>query len=101
MNHVLQGTVPHLEPRHLEPLKRSAEMPMRPEARTPSIATGTRRLALSRILAALSRRRPPHGHPAPSYGRSAGSGASPHAIGATRGVALLNSSFWDSRPRKA
>ena len=89
MNYAIQGTAPRLKPRREEPLKRSGEIPMRPEAGKPSIASRTRRHSLSRILAALAHRRRTGGLPGPDSRGSAGSGVSPIASGASRGVALF------------
>ena len=91
MNYAIQGTAPQLKPRREEPLKRSGGIPMQPEAGRPSIATRTRRHSLSRVRAALSHRRRTGGPPGPDSRESAGSGVSPIASGASRGVALLSS----------
>jgi hypothetical protein len=91
MNYALQGTAAHLTPRREEPLKRSGGIPVRPEAGRPSTATRTRRRSLSRIQAALARRRRAGGLPGPDSRESAGGGVSPIAGGASRGIALLSS----------
>ncbi len=91
MNYVLQGTAAHLEPRRDELLKRSGGSPIRPEAGWPSIPTRTRRHSLSKVRAALSLRRRTDGLPGPRCGDSAGSGLSPIASGASRGVAIFAS----------
>lgn len=91
MNYVLQGTAAHLEPRREEFLKRSGGSPMRPEAAWPSIPTRSRRHSLSRVRAALSRRNRTVGLPGPRSRDSAGSGVSPIASGASRGVAIFGS----------
>ena len=91
MNYAIQGTTPHLKPRLEEPLKRSGGIPLQPDAGRPAIATRTRRYSLARIWAALSHRRRTGGLPGPDSRESAGSGVSPIASGASRGVALLSS----------
>ena len=89
MNYAIQGTAPQLKPGREEPLKRSSGIPMRPEAGRPSIASRTRRHSPSRIRAALSHRRRTGGLPGPDSWKSASSGVSPIASGASRGVALF------------
>lgn len=91
MNYAIQGTAPQLKPGREEPLKRSGAIPMRPEAGRPSIASQTRRHSLSRIRTALSHRHRMGGPPGPTSWESAGSGVSPIASGASRGVALFSS----------
>jgi len=89
MNYLLTGTAPHLKPRREEPMKRSLGIPMKPGASMPSIATRTRRHSLPRVRAALSGRRRTESLPGPGTQTSAGSGVSPIASGASRGVAIF------------
>ena len=89
MNYAIQSTAPVLKPGREEPLRRSGGIPVRPEAGRPSITSRTRRHSLSRIRAALSHRRRTGGLPGPDSRESAGSGVSPIASGASRGVALF------------
>ena len=91
MNYAIQGTTPHLKPRLEEPLKRSGGIPLQPDAGRPATTTRTRRLSLSRLWAAWSHRRRTGGPPGLDSRESAGSGVSPIASGASRGVALLSS----------
>ena len=91
MTYAIQGTVPRLKPGRQEPLERSGAIPVRPAAGRPSIASRTRRHSLSRIRAALSHHRGRGGLPGPDSRESAGSGVSPIASGASRGVALFSS----------
>ncbi len=92
MNYAIQRTAPQLKPWREEPLTRSGgEIPVRPEAGRPPIASRARRHALSRILAAWSQRRRMGGPTGPASRASAGSGVSPIASGASRGVALFSS----------
>ena len=91
MTYAIQATAPQLKPGRVEPPKRSGGIPMRPEAGGPSIASRTRRHALSRIRAALSHRRRTGGLPGPDWRESADSGVSPIASGTSRGVALFSS----------
>ena len=89
MNYAIQGTATQLKPRREQPLKRSGGIPVRPEAGQPSIATRTRRHSLFRIRLAVSHRRLTGDLPGPNSRESAGSGVSPIASGASRGVAIL------------
>ena len=89
MNYAIQGTAPQLKPGREEPLKRSGEIPLLPDAGRPATTTRTRRHALSRLWAALSHGRPTGGLPGPDSWKSASSGVSPIASGASRGVALF------------
>ena len=91
MNYAIQGTTPHLKPRPEEPLKRSGAIPLQPDAGRPATATGTRRYSLARIWAASSHRRRTGGLPDPDSREAAGSGVSPIASGASRGIALFSS----------
>lgn len=89
MNYAIQRTAPQLKPGRGEQLTRSGgEIPVRPKAGRPSIASRARRPTLTRIRAALSHRRRMGG---PTARASAGSGVSPIASGASRGVALFSS----------
>ena len=89
MNDLLQVTAPHLNPPREEPLKRARDIPKKPRAGTPSIATRTRRHSLLSVRATLSGRRRLGDLPGPGSRASAGSGVSPIASGASRGVALF------------
>lgn len=93
MNDLLQGTAPHPKTRREEPMQRSGETPITPGAGLLSIATRTRRHSPARVparvRAALSGRRRTGGLPGPGRRPSDGSGVSPIASGASRGVALL------------
>lgn len=89
MNDLLQGTAPHPKTRREESMQRSGETPMRPWAGMLSIATRTPRHSPARVRAALSGRRRTGGLPGPGNRASDGSGVSPIASGASRGVALL------------
>ena len=89
MNNLLTATAPHLKPPREESMKRSRGIPMKPRAGTPSIAIRTRRHPLPRVRAALSGHRRTGGQPGPGGWASAGSGVSPIASGASRGVAIL------------
>ena len=92
MNTTLIATAPHPKLRQGESLERSAGIPMAPGAGTPSTATATRtrRHSLPRVRAALSGHRRTGGQPGPGGRASAGSGVSPIASGASRGVAILS-----------
>ena len=72
MNYQLQGTAPLLKPRRAEPLIRM------------------RVHSLAGILAALPRRRRTGSLPHPGSRASAGTGVSPFAAGASRGVTFLS-----------
>jgi hypothetical protein len=92
MNYLLDSTALHLhpEPRRGVFLKRSGVIPPKPGAGRPPIAVRARRRSLPRVLADWSVGRRWGGPPGPGTRRpSAGSGASPIASGATRGVAFL------------
>jgi len=91
MNYAIHVTAPQLKPGREEPLKRSGGIPMRPEAGTPSIASRTRRHSRSRIRVALSYLRRTGDLLGPDSRDSAGSGVSPIASGASRGIALFSS----------
>ena len=86
MNSLVHGIALHPEPRRDVSLKRSGVM--RPEPEAP-IAVRARRRPLPRVLAALSAPRRWGGPPGPARRPTAGSGVSPIAGGATRGVAFL------------
>jgi hypothetical protein len=89
MNHLVDSTALHPEPRREVSLKRSGVIPPEPGAGRPPIAVRARRRSLPRVLAALSVRRRWGGPSGPRKRPSAGSGVSPIASGATRGVAFL------------
>jgi hypothetical protein len=89
MNHLVDSTALHPEPRREVSLKRSGVIPPEPGAGRPPIAVRARRRSLPRVLAALSVRRRWGGPPVPGRRSPAGSGVSPIASGATRGVAFL------------
>jgi hypothetical protein len=89
MNYLLTVTAAHLKPRREEPMKRSRGIPMKPRASMPSSASRTRRHSLPRVRAALSVRHRTGGLPGPDSQPAAGSGVSPIASGASRGVAIL------------
>ena len=88
MNYLVHGIAPYPEPPRVVSLKRSGVIPPEPRAGRPPIAVRARRRSLPRVLAALSIRRR-WGPPGPGSRASAGSGVSPMASGATRGVAFL------------
>lgn len=88
MNYLLTGTAQHLKPRREEPMKRSRGVPMEAGAGM-SIATRTRRHSMPSVRAALSGRRRTGGQPGRDNRVSAGSGVSPIASGASRGVAIF------------
>ena len=87
MNYLVHGIAPYPEPPRLVSLKRSGVIP--PGAGRPPIAVRARRRSLPRVLAALSIRRRWVGPRGPGSRASTGSGVSPMATGATRGVAFL------------
>ena len=89
MNYLVHGTAPYPEPPRVVSLRRSGVIPPKPGAGRPTIAVRARRRSLPRVLAALSIRRRWVGPPGPGSRASAGSGVSPMASGATRGVAFL------------
>lgn len=89
MNYLVHGIAPYPEPLREVSLKRSGVIaPEQGSGRSP-IAVRARRRSLPRVLAALSVRRRWGGPPGPGRRASAGSGVSPIASGATRGVAFL------------
>ena len=79
----------HPEPRRGVSLKRSGAISPEPGAGRPPIAVRARRRSLPRVLAAWSVRRREADASGPDRRPSAGSGVSPVAGGATRGVAFL------------
>jgi hypothetical protein len=85
MNYLVHGIAPRRE----VSLKRSGVTLPEPGAGRPPIAGRARRRSLPRVLAALSVRRRWCGQTGPGRRASAGSGLSPIAGGATRGVAFL------------
>jgi hypothetical protein len=89
MNYLVHGIAPHLEPLREVSLKRSGVIPPDRGAARPPIAVRARRRSLPRVLAASSVRLRWGGSPGPDRRASAGSGVSPIASGATRGVAFL------------
>ena len=89
MNYVVPDIAPHPGPWREVSLRRSGVIPPEPEAGRPPIAVRARRRSLPRVLAALSVRRRWGDPPGPGRRASAGSGVSPIAGGATRGVAFL------------
>lgn len=90
MNYLVYGIAPHHpEPRREVSLKRSRAIPPKSGAGRPSIAVRARRRSLPRVRTALSVRRRWGGRPSPGRRASAGSGVSPIAAGASRGVAFL------------
>ena len=89
MNYLVHGTAPYPEPPRVVSLKRSGGIPPEPGAGRPPIAVPARRRSLPRVLAAWSVRLPWGRPPGPGRRTSAGSGVSPIASGATRGVAFL------------
>ena len=88
MNYLVHSTALHPAPRREVSLKSSGVISPEPGARRPPITVRARRRSLPRVLAALSvhRRR---GGPRAGRRPPAGSGVSPTASGATRGVAFL------------
>lgn len=89
MNYVVHGIAQHPEPRRVASLKRSGVISPGPGAGGPPIALRDRHRSLPRVLAALSVRRRWNGSSGPDRRPSAGSGVSPIAGGATRGVTFL------------
>ena len=89
MNYLVHGIALHPEPRLEVSLKSSGVIAPEPGAGRPPIAVRARRRSLPRVLAALSIRRRWVGPPCPGSRASTGSGVSPMAGGATRGVAFL------------
>ena len=88
MNYTAPGIAVHPEPRH-NALKRSQVALPEPGAARPPIQAPAPRRSLPRVLAALTVRRRWRGPPHPRERASAGSGVTPVASGATRGVAFL------------
>ena len=88
MNYLIHGIAPYPEPPRVVSLKRSGAIHPKPGAGRPTIAVRARRRSLPRVLAALSIRRRWGGPPGPGSRASTGSGVSPRARGATRGVAF-------------
>ena len=89
MNALLQSTATHTQLRRDAPVARPGGIPTQPRAGIPPIAARPRRHALSRILAAMAGRRRTSRLPGPSCWASAGTGLSPIAGGASRGVTIL------------
>jgi len=89
MNYLVHDIAQHPKPLREVSLKRSGVIHPEPGAVRPLIAVRARLRSLSRYLAAWSVRLP-WGRPSgPGRRTSAGSGVSPIASGATRGVAFL------------
>ena len=89
MNYLIDVIAPHPDPRRPPTLKRSAVILPEPGAGRAPITVRARCRSLGRILATLSVRRRSGGPPSPGSRASAGSGVSPVAGGASRGVAFL------------
>ena len=89
MNYMAHGIAVHPEPRREVSLKRSGMIRPEPGAGRPPIAGRARHRSLPRVLAVLSIRHRWGGPPDPGRRPSEGSGVSPIAGGATRGVAFL------------
>ena len=90
MNYMVHGIALNPEARREVSLKRSGVIPPEPGAGRPPIAVRARHRYLPPVLAALSLRRRWRGSRSrPGRRASAGSGVSPIASGATRGVAFL------------
>ena len=90
MNYLAHGIALHPEPRRGVSPKRSGVISPERGAGTPPIALRARHRSLLRVLAAaLSVHHRWHGPPGPERRPSAGSGVSPFAGGATRGVTFL------------
>ena len=89
MNYLIPGIALHPEPRRAVSLKPSGVTSPELGAGRPSIAVPARHRQLTRVLAVLSVRRREAGPRGPGSRPSAGSGVSPIAGGATRGVAFL------------
>lgn len=89
MNYVVPVIARHPESRREGSLKRSGVITPDRGAGMPPIAVRARRRSLPLVLLALSLRRRWGGPPEPGRRTSAGSGVSPIASGATRGVAFL------------
>ena len=89
MNYLIHGIAPYPEPPRVVSLRRSGVIPPKPGAGRPPITVRARRRSLPRVLAAWSIRRRWGGPPGPGARASTGSGVSPMAGGATRGVAFL------------
>ena len=89
MNYLVHGIAPYPEPPRVVSLKRSGVIPPEPGAGRPPIAVRARRRSLPRVLASWSVRLLWGRPPGPGMRTSPGSGVSPIASGATRGVAFL------------
>ena len=89
MNYLIHGIAPYPEPPRVVSLRRSGVIPPKPGAGRPPITVRARRRSLPRVLAVLSIRRRWVGPRGPGSRASTGSGVSPMATGATRGVAFL------------
>jgi len=89
MNYLVYGIAPHPGPQREVSLKRSEVIPPEPGAGRPSIEIRARRRTLPRVLTALSLRRRWVGQQGPSRQVFTGSGVSPIASGASRGVAFM------------
>ena len=89
MNYVLHGTAPHTAALREAPLQRSGGILVRPGTGRPSTSARPRRHWLSRVRVALSARRRTGDLPVPGGRASDGSGISPTAGGASRGVVFL------------
>jgi hypothetical protein len=89
MNYALHGTAQDVEPRREELLQRSEAIAVRPEATSAPTTSRARRLWISRIVAAWSRRPMMGSLPSPGPRQTAGSGVNPLSSGATRGIALM------------
>ena len=89
MSQLAHDVALHPQPRREVSVKSPRALPPEPGARRPPIAVRARRRTLPRVLAAFSVRRRWGGPPRPASRESAGTGVSPIAGGATRGVAFL------------
>jgi hypothetical protein len=89
MNYLVHDIAQHPKPLREVSLKRSGVIRPEPGAVRPLIAVRARPRSLPRFLAAWSVRLPWGRPPGPGRRTSAGSGVSPIASGATRGVAFL------------
>ena len=88
MSYVLQRTATHPQPRREGSTKRSGGIPVEPGSGLPSIGARARRHSLPRLRVPWSGRRRTDDRPGPRGGTS-GSGVSPIAGGASRGVAFF------------
>lgn len=89
MNALLQSTATLARPRRKARMARLGGIPTQPRAGIPPSAARPRRHALSRVLAAIAGRRRTSRPPGPSSWASTGTGLSPIAAGASRGVTIL------------